>query len=184
LEGFFGQPALFLVGRIAGRLAFGEFDEEALAIHAGPAEAGQSLDEAHERLRVFLEGRSEGGGVEGGKELADTQSGDLLGGFVKFAIVLLLDKIEEEFNLDLGVFTTLLFGEPDEVTSLFPTGEVISIKTRTLGTEASEDVVISNAQAEHDVNFLANVRRQFGDFVAREFGDGREVAGLAGVWPR
>ena len=135
LQGFFGEAALFLAGWIVGGLAFGEFDEEALAIHAGPAEAGQGLDEAHERLRVFLEGRGEGGGVEGGQELAYAQSGDLLSGFVEFAVVLLLHKVEEELDLDLGVFAALLFGEPDEVAGFFPAGEVISIKARALGAQ-------------------------------------------------
>jgi hypothetical protein len=159
------------------RFAFGKFDEEAFAIHTAPAEAGQGLDKAHERLRLFLEGLDESGGLEPGEDLADAQSSDLLGGLVDLAVFVFADEVEKELELGPGIFTALLFGQPEGVAGLFPSGEIAFVQRFAGVAEFLNDAGIGDTLAEHLVDGFANLGRKVADLVSRETGKGGEVAG-------
>jgi len=113
---------------LQGGFALGEFDQETFAVHAAAAEAGEGLDEADKGLGMLLEGLGESGRVEPGEDLADAQGGDLLGGFVDFAVFIFVEQIKEELVLSLGVFAALLLGEPDKVAGFFPAGEIACVE--------------------------------------------------------
>ena len=155
----------------------GEFDEEAFAVHAAVAEAGEGLDEAYEGMGLLLEGLNEGGGVEAGEDLADAEGGDLLGGLVDFAVFIFAEEVEKEVELCLGVFAALLLGKPDEVAGFFPAGEVAFIEVPAVVAELLNDLSVGDTAAERLVEGLANLGGEERDFVPGEAGEGGEVAG-------
>ena len=178
------SPFLFGVG-VKGGFALGELDDEAFAIHTATAEAGKGLNEADKGLGVLLEGLGEGGGIKGGEELADAEGGDLLGCFVEFSIIVFANEVKEELDLGLGIFAALLLGEPDEVAGFFPAGEIVTVDGLGARAQASDDVGVGDALAEHLINFLADLGREFADFVAWKASDGGEVArARGGGWRR
>jgi hypothetical protein len=126
---------------------------------------------------LFLEGLDESGGLETGENLADAQGGDLLGGLVNLAVLVFADEIEQELELGLGVFAALLFGKPEEVTGLFPPGEIAFVESLAVVAEFLNDADIGDSLAEHLVDGFANVGRKVADLVPGETGEGGEVAG-------
>jgi len=133
-------------------------------------------------LGVLLKGQGQGGGVTGGEDLADAEGGDLLGGFVDFGVIMFAEEVKEELDLGVGLFAAFLFGEPEEIAGLFPTGDVAFGEPRGARAEQEEDLGIGDALAEHAIEVFADVGGELADFVTRIAGEGGEIGWRQAVW--
>jgi len=162
--------------------ALGDFESEVFAVHATLAEPGEGLDESKESRGVLLKGLFQRREVDVSESVTDFKGGELLGGFVYGAIVVLAYQVEEQLELGTSIFAALLFLEPDEVTGAFPAEEVIFVQGFSEFAESGKNLEVGEALAEHLIDGLAGLRVEAADFVAGETGNGGEVARRLRKW--
>ena len=114
------------------------------------------------------------------QQLTDFERANLLSSQVDPAILIFAEKIKVQLNLSGGVLATLAFLKPDEVTGLFPAGQIVLVQGFAHFAESLENLVVGNAIAQHKVDRLADLSREAADFVPGVTRDGGEIAGDGG----